>query len=987
MKIKCEQTVFLRQRNSNLENMLKVTPQNIGDSEASIFIDSKQVYRGTLSENQPVSLWIKEPQESHTVEIKVTSGEESTSEMLKIKPPKHLEIHMVHISHHDPGYTDIMSHVFRSHVRWIDEILDEMDKREDYPEETRLRISIEQFWSMDYYLRTAAPDRKQKLIDRVKKGDIEITALYGNMITEQLGHEEAYRTMYEANKFAETCGIRINSACHMDVPGISYGMCRVLCDAGVEFLVCDMPDYYHWGYEKLVSFWDTRKIYGYYGPGAFYWQAPDGKKLLFWNSDFVSSSGWEESWIENTANNLSECGYPYDVVRASVRSASFDNTPYTPVFVDEAIQWNRKYAYPKIIISTNETFLKALTEDIERKNLPIPVLSGDLPGQDYPVAALSMQQVTSTARKVQYKLPAAEKLITLAGEDMQNQDALLRDTWRDLLISDDHAYGFQFPAGPAMRASYWEKGTYAMRAEATAEDLFDKALSSFADRIKKENDHLRLVVFNPSGKKVSRGIEAPLREFDNCGTIFFPSNHNSEQWKGYILNRRRRVNPEEAVWKNSQFRLIDLETKEEVPYFIDTLAWDDGEYYAPERCGLAAGGKRMGFFELPGGMERILKFSAADIPAFGYKCYELVPDETCSNIDLNEMGGEINNGIYRICTDDRGICSITDLKTGSELVDPECPHRMGDILVRTKREVCAEVMQVKTVKCSENAIYSKIDIDAEIDGAHELKIRFSMYRNIDRIEVSVHMLRSAKPLQTMFIAFPFRGKGFEYQGVLCELEPGKNTLPGAQSDFLTTADYVAVKESNVLWNAKDTGIVALGNLWEGYVSPAHSCVMKSCIHNPLTEAELNRTGWIYSMLTANNFGTNFMCSQSFDGVYKFSFCATNEQSPADHAFWGESERNPVVTQFTDRSRGELPVSASLIDTGELQCLAFKKAENQDGYIMRLWNHYNHPVPLQIAVNGQSVTDIAVCDALERKTGEETPTVISPNSVLTIQFTK
>ena len=139
------------------------------------------------------------------------------------------------------------------------------------------------------------------------------------------------------------------------------------------------------------------------------------------------------------------------------------------------------------------------------------------------------------------------------------------------------------------------------------------------------------------------------------------------------------------------------------------------------------------------------------------------------------------------------------------------------------------------------------------------------------------------------------------------------------------------------------------------------------------------------MLTANNFGTNFMCSQSFDGVYKFSFCVTNKETASAYAFWGEGERNPVVTQFTDRSRGNLPVSASLIDTGPLQCLILKKSEDKNGYVMRLWNHSDAEMPLNIKINGKSITDMKVCDALERETGEVNPQTVKPNSVLTIKI--
>lgn len=128
-----------------------------------------------------------------------------------------------------------------SHYGWIDAVLDEMDKRQDYPEDAKLRITIEQFWSLDYYLKHAPQERVDKLIGYIKSGDIELTALYANLITEQLGHEECYRALYPAYKFAKECGVSLYSASHCDIPGASWGLCRALCDAGIHFLAVDFP--------------------------------------------------------------------------------------------------------------------------------------------------------------------------------------------------------------------------------------------------------------------------------------------------------------------------------------------------------------------------------------------------------------------------------------------------------------------------------------------------------------------------------------------------------------------------------------------------------------------------------------------------------------------------------------------------------------------------------------------------------------------------
>ncbi len=984
MILSLKQTQLLRKCGDKLENLLRITVKDIPNSTVSLYADGIFAAQSDAESELTVEYWTDEPADNSQITITAVCGDETVFETFELRPPKHYVIHLVHHSHHDPGYTDIMSHVFRRHYEWIDSILDDMDQRDDYPEDTRLRITIEQFWSLDYYLKNAPADRVEKVIERVKRGDIEVTALYGNMITEQLGHEECYRIMQPAYDFAEKCGVRIRSACHNDIPGISWGLCRAMCDAGIPYLNADLPLYYGWGGEGLVSFWDCTAAYGYDGPGICRWRAQDGKSLIMWNPACVGMSDVIVNEVENVLDTLDGCGYPYTVFKAGCRVSNIDNSRYSPIFADGAAEWNKKYAYPRLITSTNEAFFDAILAEADERNIMIPEISGEMPGQDYPLAAMSMAQITSTALRTQQKAVVMDKLLAAADNDplVRDQTVLTDETWRDLMISDDHAYGSQFPAGPAMRASYWEKGTYAMRAEANTHDLVDKAIASIADRIDDCGSELRLLVFNPCGSMVSRPVETLMREWDNCGTITCTDNHNPSALKGYILNNRRRVNPEAAIWRDGKFKLVDMDSGREIPYDIIDLEWDDPEYYAPESYGLGCGTNRYGFFELPGGMKRVLRFIAEDLPPFGYRCYALIPDEVSHISDKPEQTDVLDNGIYRISTDSRGISSIIDMRSGKELLDMECEHRLGDILVRTGSEPDASVMRVTSVETEQNGLCGKIRIKAESDAAHEINVCVKLWKDSDRIDVSLHMLKNAKPLQTMFMAFPFAGDGFRYQGVLSEMEPGRDVVPGGQSDFLTVKDYVRVKGSDILWSSRDTAVAALGKLWGGYISPAHRCVMKNEYHPPLPEDSF-RGGKIYAMLTANNFGTNFMCSQVFDGVYKFSFAVKSGADDSECAAWGECAQNPVITQFTDRSRGKEKPMASLIDSGDLHCISLRKSGN--GYIARLWNHSDTAKPISLSFRGATISDMILCDALGNSYDMNGKPVAAPKTVCTIRF--
>ena len=274
-----------RKADGELENLLRIYIDKPRNEVITVYVNDEEIFKDRIKGT--IEYWIDEPKEEYTICIKACGENLCEEKLFLLKVPVHREIHMVHMSHHDPGYTDLMSNVFKRHSEWFDAILDEMEMRDNYPDEVRLRIAVEQFWSLDYYLSHTSKENRERIIKRIKKGDIELTALYGNLITEQLGHEECYRAMYPANELAEKCGIKISTAVHNDIPGVSWGLCRALCDAGIEFLAADFPKYYDWGFEGLVSFWDSVSAYGYEGPGACYWKAQDGKRLLLWNSDAI----------------------------------------------------------------------------------------------------------------------------------------------------------------------------------------------------------------------------------------------------------------------------------------------------------------------------------------------------------------------------------------------------------------------------------------------------------------------------------------------------------------------------------------------------------------------------------------------------------------------------------------------------------------------------------------------------------------------------
>ena len=141
MEISLKQTPLIRQSENGTENLLRITLSGF-DGAADVFAGGVPASRG-LKAGETAEVWIKEPEDASEILIRADAGGSTAEKTFSLRRPEHYTIWIEQHSHHDPGYTDLMSHVFRRHCEWIDAILDEMDKRDGYPEDARLRIVFE----------------------------------------------------------------------------------------------------------------------------------------------------------------------------------------------------------------------------------------------------------------------------------------------------------------------------------------------------------------------------------------------------------------------------------------------------------------------------------------------------------------------------------------------------------------------------------------------------------------------------------------------------------------------------------------------------------------------------------------------------------------------------------------------------------------------------------------------------------------------------
>jgi len=268
----------------------------------------------------------------------------------------------------------------------------------------------------------------------------------------------------------------------------------------------------------MRSFWDDEALFPQGQPGAFWWEAPSGRRLLLWDSQ--GSGGDINPLLPDLAvrlQSLCDGGYPYEVIRWPVGGGARDNAPYIEGYAHTAKAWNERWTYPRLVCSTNARFW---ADVIPQLPVDLPVFRGELPGQDYPSGSTSTAEATAQNRGTHSRLLVSERLAAIAAATTvyEYQAGEIAEAYEDVQWYDEHTWGHHFPWGPTMQTSRAEKTVHAYRAAALAHDVTQKALAAIADAVRLPHEGFFLVVCNPLPYPRTEPVSTPMREIDNCGS-------------------------------------------------------------------------------------------------------------------------------------------------------------------------------------------------------------------------------------------------------------------------------------------------------------------------------------------------------------------------------------------------------------------------------------------------------------------------------------
>ena len=884
---------------------------------------------------------VPEIRERSEISAQLQNGKQVLSGTFVLEPQRKWEIHVIHHTHTDAGYTDITERVRRHLAAQYKTVLADCRATDNFPSEARFRWVVESFWPLEYFWREASESERTEFLKYVREGRIEVTAAYLPHLSDIAGHESLLRFFFSSVRFLRAQGLPVRSATFSDSTGYAWIIPQILNSMGIRYISTAVN-----ATRALNPFTQV--------PRPFYWESPDGSRALVWNADnqmaypegyqlrLAHSYGTALPMIVAYLERLQKSGYPYSEL--GLRTAQ-DNQGPAVTISDTIRDWNAHWRFPRLIFSTNYQFLHTMEE---RHGTEIPTYRAAWPDwwTDYYLCAA---EPTGVLRLSHEWLSAAERLTALTrlrrreGIDTQSLNVARERT----LVSDEPVWGYQFAADRPQdwrtRGASSEKitdiytGAVNARAVATeaASTLFSEFLNTRA-----------LVVFNPLGWPRNGTVQVDL-----------PWEYNLRPCELAAIRSVR-----------------DKETGEVLPLQLDRT-----DNVGP-----------------------VVSFRAQNVPAMGYRTYELLDraaDERMGET-IQVARDTIENEFYRIRVDEKrgGIISIYDKELKSELVDATAPYAFNQYIY--ERPPHGDFQEVWGGKPGPEASHDDqpwlkrpnferyvpalVAVSQEKKGpvSYSLVVEGStamtplvrqeiiLQPSVKRIDI-VNTIRKEEVVaaEAAYFAFPFAVENpvVRFEGADTIITPDQGQLPLSARDWYAVQHWVKLSDGtkDIIWAPLEAPLVQFGGI--------HT-------HEWLKALKIGN-GSLYSFVMCNYWMTNTQPSQGGEMTFRYSFTSqrhTSDDVPATRFGWDQLSPLVVVGPLgfpgpwlpppATPSAPQGAAAGSFCHISDLNILlvSSKIADDGVGYVVRLLEFSGKSTRADIRFGPLAVSRVVPADASEQE---------------------
>lgn len=496
-KVSLTPTMFLVKRDGKLKQVVKLIAEcSPGTPEATVSYGKRMTkLKPNLLGIAETDLEIDEVKAPTTLQVSVACGGESKTASCEMKPQRRWRLYVQPSSHIDVGYTDWQERVIDLHNRNMSLALDLCKQYPDFVWNTEVA------WPQDNYLSMMPKERRDEFIKYAQEGRIGCQAVYGNMLTGILSHEEMIRTLYYAHNVAKQYGIPYDMAVSSDVPTQVWTLPTVLAGAGIKYFSAGLNLTRGDSFNQLFN-------------KPFYWQGPDGGKVLTWlNNQYAmatrlgltGSVDAASREIQGFLAGFDRDDYPYDAVLAF--GGLWDNQPLSPALASVVADWNKRYEYPKIILCRGPEFFRYVEKNFAEH---IETIAGD-GGVYWEDGAGSSSKETAAVRVAKEQLTTAEKIYSLLSTlgVAKYPKAEIDAAWKNAILYDEHTWGahcsISQPEHEQTLHQWAYKRTFAVLAAKQSKDLLGRALHDLAAFAHPHDGDI--VVYNPLSWQVSGPVE------------------------------------------------------------------------------------------------------------------------------------------------------------------------------------------------------------------------------------------------------------------------------------------------------------------------------------------------------------------------------------------------------------------------------------------------------------------------------------------------
>lgn len=827
------------------------------------------------------------PAEQERVQFKIEAADASVTTRTEFATPAKWRVYLVPSIHTDIGYTDLVPAVFHRHNVNLDNVLDMLGHN------SLLKWNVEVAWEVVNYLKDRPAEAQHKLLSNMQKGRLGLLAGYLNFLTALMSDEAMNRYAQYAAELHRKYGINYSAAVMSDNPTVTWGLCSTMAASGIKYFA-----------EGINQ--DRGPVLNNSGIFApFYWEGPDGSRVLTYLSPGYARSRWmaEAPSVDDLQRSIGELlkryvrpDYPFDAVY--VYGAFGDNRPVNTQYAALLKEWERKYAYPKLMIGDGSDFFKYLEQKYAKT---LQVRRGDF-GAFWEDGAGSSAQETAMHMENQRRLARIETMWAMAGP--KARDAYPREAaakaWDDVQFYSEHTWGagqsIRQPDDPMTIDQWTSKSEFAHRPYVETAKLESGALQAVAAEAGAKQE--QVVVVNTLSQKRSGLVELPGAGAD----------------AQFVDAQGNRIPVQLVSGKPVAF-------VKDVPGFGCTTIGKSAEITP------AADQRQPDAFE--NGFYRIA----------------LDPDKGVASITDKQTGRELVDAsspyqfgqiVYVSGGEGTRIMQHTEKKKAKVRLntgDDDSMNPPKETLLLTP----AKVTEARIVDSGPVFTEAVIRSSAPSMPQIETHVRLSNVEKRISFDVQITSKTEIRKKEAVYVCFPFAVESPKFRlGMTgCVSDPKEDFVHGACHDWYCAQDFVACENAktgeDVVWSSLDAPLLTLGEVnsgkWQADYTTTNSTILSYAMNN--------------------YWHTNYKAGQGGDFRFRYELTSGKNLSNTAMLHFARSAANPLLAATgTGQPAGHL--LAPVVDSDAVVGF-MKPAEEGRGTILRLRNAETKPVKAGVQI--------------------------------------